>query len=49
MRIFTDISVSKERGDYQLRTKWQGLFFENSPLADRANQCFLSPTNEFAV
>jgi hypothetical protein len=28
MRIFTDICVSKERGDYQMRSRLQALNFE---------------------
>jgi hypothetical protein len=42
MRIFTDINLSKERGNYQLRLVLQVLFYRKmSALAAGTIQCFV--------
>jgi Uma2 family endonuclease len=42
MRIFTDINLSKERGNYQLRLVLQVLFYRKmSALASGTIQCFV--------
>jgi Uma2 family endonuclease len=46
MRIFTDISFSKGRGDYQLQANWQALFCQKTPLADGVNRCFANRVSQ---